>query len=598
MSKRHIAAGLLLLLGGAKLYVLNQRQITVEITPRPLLYLVADTQRELERIPLELTRVSDAQENQIGEELAHNFGLTPARSSDAEAQRIRGYLNEVGARVAAHASRKAIRYRFHYEASNSFVNAAALPGGQIVVGRGLLRLLESEDELAAILGHEIAHVDRRHAIERLQYELKSRQLGLGGLYQLGAPGVALFQAGYTKEKELEADRVGLEFAVAAHYSPGGAIDVMRRFAKLNPASGTQPSSPVEEMAGVPLQALREYFRSHPPEGERIAAFESETAAHRWNVKRDRQPLAIRAIFLAESARELDRRGDFKGSIARYQEALKLDPDYVAAWEGLARANWRSGDAEATVKAVTEALRRNPERPDWRLLARALAVSDRRNAPARFQKLYQTLYLNSGSKRSVWVELQLAGLEFLNGRRGALDAYHKLLESGLQANMDAEVRRRMAWWMYRAGKPRDAEKELNAARQRFPQQMQIYFDLAWVLSDLGRQADAQESLEHFRANSERTTPEQLRVDSEGIERTALAALLSWRTDQHDAAKSAFQKLAEKDPAWMEPGWAANNYSPAAAATFSELRLAEIARRKQAETLARRTQPSPGPSRDSR
>jgi hypothetical protein len=152
-------------------------------------------------------------------------------------------------------------------------------------------------------------------------------------------------------------------------------------------------------------------------------------------------------------------------------------------------------------------------------------------------------------------------------------------------------------MYRAGKALDAEKELNAARQRFPQQ-QTYLDLAWVLSDLGRQADAQESLEHFRVNSERTKPEQLRVDSEGIEHTALAALLSWRTDQRDAAKSAFQKLAEKDPAWMEPHWAANNYSPAAAATFSELRLAEIARRKQAEALARRTQPSPGPSRDSR
>lgn len=443
MSQQRIVAGVLLLASAAAVYALNRRGITAEITPRPLLYLVADTQRELERIPLELTRVSDEEENRIGDELADGFGLAPERITDHEQQRVREYLSAVGGGVAARVRRKAIHYRFHYVPRDGLVNGTALPGGHIVFGRGLLKLLESEDELAAILGHEIAHVDQRHAIERLQYELKSRQLGLGGLYQLGALGVALFQAGYTKEQELEADRVGLGFAVRAGYSPGGAIDVMRRFAKLRLPSSRQATSPVEEAAGAPLQALQEYFRSHPPESERIAAFEAEIAAHRWHANQARRPLAIRAIFLRESARELDRRGDLKGSIARYQEALKLDPDYVAAWEDLAQANWRWGDAEATVTAVTEAVRRDPGRPVWRLLARALAASDRRNAPARFRKLYQALYSKGGSKRSVWVEVQLAGLEYLNNGRVALDSYQKLLESGLQANVEAEVRRRMA-----------------------------------------------------------------------------------------------------------------------------------------------------------
>lgn len=583
MNKRHIIAGLLLLASGAALYALNRRQITAEITPRPLLYLVADTQRELERIPLELTRVSDQEENQIGDELARNFGLLPQRITDPEQQRMQEYLNAVGARMAANVRRKAIRYRFHYRPQNGFVNAAALPGGHIVFGRGLLKLLEAEDELAAILGHEIAHVDQRHAIERLQYELKSRQLGLGGVYQLGALGVALFQAGYTKEKELEADRVGLGFAVRAGYSPGGAIDVMQRFAKLHPVASGHTSSPVEEAAGVPLQALREYFRSHPPESERIAALEAEIAAHRWNANQPRRPLMVRAVFIAETAHELDRRGDFKGSIARYQEALKLDPDYLPAWEGLARVNWRSGNAEATVTATTEALRRDPERPIWRLLAPALVVSDRHNAPERFRKLYQDLYLKERSKRSVWVEVQLAGLEYLNGRSGALDSYRKLLESGLQANVEAEVRQRMAWWMYRAVKPQDAEKELNAARQRFPQEPGIHLALAWVLSDLGRQADAQEA---FR---------RLQRDWSSSEPMALDAVLLWRTDQRDAAKTAFQRAAENDPVWIEPHWAVNNYSPGAAKDLGELRLAELARRKQAELLARRpSSPQANPS----
>ena len=307
MNKRPLAVGLLLVAGSAGIFVLQHRKIRAEVSPRPLLYLVADTEREAERIPLELTRVSDQKENEIGDQMAREFGLVPARPTDEESNRFRAYLNTVGMRVAAQVRRKGIHYRFHYEPSNAFVNAEALPGGQIIVGRGLMKLMESEDELAAVLGHEIAHVDQRHAIERLQYELKSRELGLEGFYQLGSLGVRLFQAGYTKEQELEADRVGLGYAVAAGYSPAGAVDLMQRFAKLDPENRKAPASPVEEMAGVPIQALQEYFRSHPPAAERIAAFEAEIASNEWNRKTPKRPLALRAIFQAEEAKELGQR---------------------------------------------------------------------------------------------------------------------------------------------------------------------------------------------------------------------------------------------------------------------------------------------------
>jgi predicted Zn-dependent protease len=202
MNTRRIVALFLFVLCGAAVWAINRRGAAGEITPRPLLYLVADTQRELERIPLELTRISDQKENEIGVELARSEGLQnrPASERTPENTRIETYLNTVGHRLTARVKRPAIRYRFYFIPDDSFVNAAAMPGGQIVVGRGLLRLLDTEDALAAVLGHEIAHVDERHAIGRLQYEMKARQLGLGGIYAIGEPAIRLFQAGYTKEQ--------------------------------------------------------------------------------------------------------------------------------------------------------------------------------------------------------------------------------------------------------------------------------------------------------------------------------------------------------------------------------------------------------------
>lgn len=284
----------LLLVSGAALAWLQYYQATGEITPRPLLHLIGGTQRQIERIPMELTRATPEEENQIGQELASQYGSLSANPNSEGTKRIVEYLNAVGQRLAAKAKRKGIRYNFHYVDDPRFVNAFALPGGQVFFGRGLLSLLETEDELASILGHEISHVDARHCIERLQYELKMRKLGLGGLYRLGKPAVLLFQAGYTKEQETEADRLGLEMSVAAGYSPAGAIRVMERFAKLDQREPRKAASPLEEVAALPMQTLQEYFRSHPPPQERIALFEKEIAAHGWDKKQPQRPVPIRA----------------------------------------------------------------------------------------------------------------------------------------------------------------------------------------------------------------------------------------------------------------------------------------------------------------
>ena len=292
MKLRWIPVLLLLAAGCGALFWLQRNSVETEITPRPLLYLVADAQRELERLPLRLTRVNSEEEMRAGEELARRYDSLVEENS-AETAHLHAEVVRVGERVANKVKRRKIRYLFHVIGDQHFRNAFALPGGQIFLGRGLVDLLETEDELAALLGHEIAHVDERHAIERLQYELQVRKIGLSGLLGLAKFPVRLFQAGYTKEKELEADRAGLALAVAAGYSSAGGPALMRRLAQLAPEKKRQYRSPVGEAVSVTLQTLPEYFRSHPPPEERLARLEREIDARGWDASQPQQPLEIK-----------------------------------------------------------------------------------------------------------------------------------------------------------------------------------------------------------------------------------------------------------------------------------------------------------------
>src|SRR5438309_10241930 len=106
------------------------------------------------------------------------------------------------------------------------VNAFALPGGHVFVGGGLLRFMDTEDQLAAVLGHEVEHIDHYHCAERVQVEARLRGIPLSGLIDLP---IKFFQQGYTKEQELEADREGTTLAVMAGYSAEGAIRMFETF---------------------------------------------------------------------------------------------------------------------------------------------------------------------------------------------------------------------------------------------------------------------------------------------------------------------------------------------------------------------------------
>jgi predicted Zn-dependent protease len=79
--------------------------------------------------------------------------------------------------------------------------------------------MTSEDQLAAILGHEVEHIDHYHCAERFQIEARPRKLQLGIIGALVQIPLSVWEAGYNEDEELEADREGMRLAVLSGYSP-------------------------------------------------------------------------------------------------------------------------------------------------------------------------------------------------------------------------------------------------------------------------------------------------------------------------------------------------------------------------------------------
>jgi predicted Zn-dependent protease len=149
-------------------------------------------------------------------------------------QALNDYVQRVGRKLAQVSHRNNLIYRFTVLDSPE-VNAFALPGGYIYITRGLLVYLNSEAQLAAVLGHEIGHVTARHAVRQHSAAMTTGILGAviaaatdipaaGDLTNVA--GTALVR-GYGRSHELEADRLGSEYLARAGYDPNAMLDVIR-----------------------------------------------------------------------------------------------------------------------------------------------------------------------------------------------------------------------------------------------------------------------------------------------------------------------------------------------------------------------------------
>lgn len=287
--KRAIAFIIVVLIAAAGIYFAQRRQRNAPVSANPMVDIVADVQRDVTRVPTKVTRISDEQEIRIGDELAaraQNIGnFTPEQAA------LQEYVQKVGGKLAAKAHRK-LPYKFHLVADENLINAFALPGGHVYIGTGMLDMMTSEDELAAVLGHEIEHVDHYHCAERVQIEAHMRKVNLEILGELAQIPLSVWQTGHNKDEEMEADREGMRLAVTAGYSPYGAVKMFERLAKLHSEYVIHASSPEQELSEVAIQGLSGYFRSHPLPSERLAQANSIIREEHWQNRKELTPFRI------------------------------------------------------------------------------------------------------------------------------------------------------------------------------------------------------------------------------------------------------------------------------------------------------------------
>lgn len=299
-----------------------------------------------------------ADEKKLGKEFYDKLNQNGVIVQD---ERIGLYIRNLGSEILANSQPAPFDFTFSV-IDSSAVNAFATPGGYIYVNRGLVNLVKTESELAGVLAHEIAHVNRRHiaeliarskkiSIATLAAILASAFLGGGGELSAAAVGFSMATAThlnlkYSREHEEEADRLGMAYLAGAGYNPRSMLDFLKSMRRYEFYSSNIPS----------------YFLTHPGTDERIRYLDGlllTTYRHEGLEDRHGQLKRVKSALAA--------RGRISDSLIRqYRDDVKEHPRDVDALFGLALLLDRAGQTNEALASFRQALTLAPADQEIRL----------------------------------------------------------------------------------------------------------------------------------------------------------------------------------------------------------------------------------------
>src|SRR6266850_668469 len=255
---------------------------------------------------MELDLLSESQEVELGkqakQEAEQTYGVYKGKPE------LASYVETVGKQLAAKSDRPNLPYSYEI-VDDSSVNAFALPGGPIFITRGILAYLDSEAEMAAVLGHETGHVAARHSANQMSKQ-QVAQLGLGvgsilsptvaSAAQVASVGLQVLFLKYSRDDETQADELGFRYMTKVGYDPTQMIPLFEMLDRVSKREGVGKTP--------------EWLQTHPDPGNRLAETqkrlktELKGSTQGMKVEREKYLQMIDGIVYGEDPRQ----GYFKG----------------------------------------------------------------------------------------------------------------------------------------------------------------------------------------------------------------------------------------------------------------------------------------------
>lgn len=403
---------------------------------------------------MQLMLVSEDTEIQLDRANApHQISSDYGMVQDAAMQ---AYIQETGRRLIGVTHRKQMPYAF--KCLNAvYINAYAFPGGTIGITRSMLLKLKNEAELAAVLGHELGHVNARHTAQQMSRGLLTQAIvggiaaaagarseGMGRLAaELGMFGAGALLASYSRDHERQADALGMEYIVKAGYGPDGFVGLMHmlneisknRTGSVNILFSTHPMS--DERYRTALDMAQQYSaaRKNPLYRER---YMDNTARLRA------RSAAIQALQKGEEEMGQQR---FSSAEGFFRNALQQAPDDYAGLLLMAKcqiAQQKFSEARDFAERAKSA---------YPAEAQACHVSGFAKIKLRqFESAYQDFVrydqMLPGNPNTTF--FKGLALEGMNRIREAADHYQRYLQVVQEGEKAQYAYRRLVEWGYRPG----------------------------------------------------------------------------------------------------------------------------------------------------
>lgn len=364
------------------------------------------------------------------------------------------YINDVGLHLGRTSHRPSMPYSFRC-LNATYVNAYAFPGGSIGVTRAIMLELDNEAELAALLGHEIGHVNARHTASRMSKAQGIGMLvglgsaaagsvssGLGSLVsQAGGFGASALLASYSRDDERQADDLGMEYMLRGGYDTEGMVGLMEM---LNEQHKQKPSS---------FQVM---FSTHPMSSERLATARAAAAgkyatSSDFKLRRERYLDTIAPLRRIQPAiKEMQTGGRLMGkkqygtAEQHFKTALKTVPTDYACLLMLSKCMLaQDKDADAARYAV-KAKKAYPKEPQARLIA---GVAQLRSGQYSRALTDLTAYEKALPGNPGIAFFKGLSHEKLGSRDKAAREYHRFLQVVKQGDQAKYAYSRLVEWGY-------------------------------------------------------------------------------------------------------------------------------------------------------